>query len=961
MERVTPVHFHRRWMSCRRATPISGCISLRCSFSTTVEQLLNAIETQHFNFSPLQLLSPMAYASIASLIRTMELLLTSDSPMLSLTFDLREEIIELHKKVCSIEALLKNSEKQIHNHMAMTELEARIKRFANVAEDKIEFGLREAMITENETQRGKAREELRESLQRVAKDIDCVQKELKKIQHHKGNQASTLSLLRDTSSSEILPNLDVSNNMVGRDKEKKRMLEELRGGSKDELKVISIVGMGGIGKTTLAKQVFNHPSIQSRFDVRAWATISKEYNVKEILLSLLQSTINIDDKVCSRDEADLADLLQKKLKCRRYLIVIDDIWCYKAWDDTRQCFPIDNNGSRILLTTRHTEVAIYASSSNLHLKMNLMNTDDSWNLFKSKAFANESFAPELETIGEKIASKCQGLPLTIVVVAGLLSKSKRTKEEWENVAKNIKSFVTKDPDEQCLRVLGLSYNYLPNELKACLLYFGIFPEDSEISVKRLVRLWIAEGFLKLEGDFEEEAKNRLQDLVDRCLVLVSQRSADGRNIKTCRIHDLVHELCLREAQSQNFLFIRNDKTESVPRVGYRWISIQERQQTGVDVQNEHGYRSLAHKHCFWLIRMPTDDDNSPLRRIRSIFLFAAPSLSNNSNLELGHLNLIRVLDLTSMNFSSFPLQILSLFLLRYLSFSTRNSFGIPRGLRKLLNLQTFIVRGPVSSFPELIWETTELRHLKLRNFYLPDPPSSSTDGERNFFWSNIQSVSGLIPYCCTKKILSRFQNIKKLCIRGHVYDYRVHEEDMDLRHLVDLHHLETLSIKVDRYQVSHWSSRFHKLPVYVPSAIHFPTKLKKLKLVGTRLSWEELNIVGQWPNLEVLKVKPNACRGLKWRPIEGGFPRLKFLLIEGTNLTRWKATNDHFPALEHLVIKHCFHLVKIPIEFADIYSLQLIELQNCKAKLVASTMRIQEEQESLGSKAVDVRSYNDLG
>ncbi|KAK6774534.1 hypothetical protein RDI58_029773 [Solanum bulbocastanum] len=302
-------------------------------------------------------------------------------------------------------------------------------------------------------------------------------------------------------------------------------------------------------------------------------------------------------------------------------------------------------------------------------------------------------------------------------------------------------------DEQCLHVLGLSYNHLTSDLKACLLYFEFFPEDSEVSVKRLVRLWIAEGFLKLEGDLEEEAKNRLQDLVDRCLVLVSQRSADGRKIKTCRIHDLVHELCLREAQSQNFFFIRNDKTESVPRVGSRWISIQKSRKTGVEFQDEHWFRSLTHKLC-WLIRMPTDDDNSPLRRIRSIFLFAAPSLN---------------------------------------------------------------------------------------------PPSSSIDGERNLFWPNTESVSGLIPYCCTKKILSRFQNIKKLCIRGDVYDYRVHEEDKNLRHLVDLHQLETLSIKVDWFGVNCSDLRFQRSPVYVPSAEHFPTKLNKLKLVGTRLAWADLN------------------------------------------------------------------------------------------------------------------------
>ncbi|KAM3321299.1 hypothetical protein P3S67_008501 [Capsicum chacoense] len=284
----------------------------------------------------------MAYVSTASLVRTMELLLTSDSPMLSVAFYHREEIIALHKKVSSVEAFLKNSEKQISNYAAMTDLEGRIKGFANAAEDKIEFGLREPMIAEAETRRGKADEELCESLQQVAKDIDRVQEESKKIQDHKGRQASTWSLARDTST-EKLPILEVSNNMVGRDKEKKRVLEELRGGSSNELKIIPIVGMGGIGKTTLAKQVFNHPSIQSRFDVRAWATISKEHNVREILLSLLQSIIKIDDKVYSRDEAALADLLQKYLKRRRYLIVMDDIWSYKAWDDTRQCFPIDNN------------------------------------------------------------------------------------------------------------------------------------------------------------------------------------------------------------------------------------------------------------------------------------------------------------------------------------------------------------------------------------------------------------------------------------------------------------------------------------------------------------------------------------------------------------------------------------------------------------------------------------------
>ncbi|KAF3627375.1 hypothetical protein FXO38_28805 [Capsicum annuum] len=152
----------------------------------------------------------------------------------------------------------------------------------------------------------------------------------------------------------------------------------------------------------------------------------------------------------------------------------------------RLCFPSEKEGSGILLTTRNTEVAHDAGKENLSLQMDLMGSDECWNLFKSIAFANEALPSEFETIGKQIAQKCQGLPLTIVVVAGLL-KSKRAREYWENVAKDVKSFFTNDPDKQCSRVLGLSYNHLTSDLKACLLHFGIFPEDSEIPVKNLMR------------------------------------------------------------------------------------------------------------------------------------------------------------------------------------------------------------------------------------------------------------------------------------------------------------------------------------------------------------------------------------------------------------------------------------------------------------------------------------------
>ncbi|PHT73434.1 hypothetical protein T459_24219 [Capsicum annuum] len=228
-----------------------------------------------------------------------------------------------------------------------------------------------------------------------------------------------------------------------------------------------------------------------------------EHNRKEVLLSLLRLTINMDDTVKTRGEAELADMLQKSLKRKRYLIVLDDIWSCEVWDGMRQCFPTeDNAGSRILLTTRNNEVACYAGTENLSLRMSFMDQDESWSLFKSEAFSSEALPYEFETVGKEM-------------------------EDWKSVAKDVTSFVTKNTDERCSRVLGLSYDHLTSDLKTCLLHFGIFPEDSEIPAKELMRTWMAEGFMKLENDLEGEAEKCLQELVDRCLVLVCKKSLDG--------------------------------------------------------------------------------------------------------------------------------------------------------------------------------------------------------------------------------------------------------------------------------------------------------------------------------------------------------------------------------------------------------------------------------------------------
>ncbi|PHT27734.1 hypothetical protein CQW23_32672 [Capsicum baccatum] len=480
-----------------------------------------------------------------------------------------------------------------------------------------------------------------------------------------------------------------------------------------------------------------------------------------------------------------------------------------------------------------------------------------------------------KTIGKQIAEKCHGLPLTIAVVAGLL-KSKRSIEDWENVAKDVKSFVTNDHDKQCSRELGLSYNHLSSDLKTCLMHFGIFPEDSEIPVKRLVRSWMAEGFLQLENDLEGEAEKCLQELVDRCLVLVCKISLDGTKIRSCKVHDLIYDLCVREIQTEN-IFIVNDIVLGLSYSGCVYLSMQIMQPFKRVTGDEICRALLTPVHR----QLRDHNNNDLLKRTRSIFSFRAYSISV-LKLELIHFKLLHVLDLSDIKIASFPQQILSLVWLRYLSLQCRKNFDIPPEICRLWNLQTFIVEKPgrsVITIPEEIWRLMQFRHLKLPEFNLPNPPNQ----------------------------------------------------------------LETLSL-------ADCSSRF-----FQASAKAFPATLKKLKLERTWLSWSDLDIIAELPNLEVLKLIDGACHNNEWHPNVRGFTRLNVLLIENNDLKYWKVTDDNFPVLECLVLKKCRYLKEIPIEFADNHSLQLIELTGCLPELGDSAVRIQKEQQDLGNDPVDVR------
>ncbi|KAK1362625.1 NB-ARC domain-containing protein [Heracleum sosnowskyi] len=260
--------------------------------------------------------------------------------------------------------------------------------------------------------------------------------------------------------------------VVGFDDDARRLVEKLMGG-KNQLQIISVVGMAGLGKTTLVKKVVNEPSIVYHFHVRAWTTVTQEPKKSDVLLGILKSGFDAGIENCS--DMELSVNLKRRLSGQRYLVVMDDIWDGKDWNDLMLCFPDDNVGSRIIFTSRLANLPLQVQYQH---PLRFLTEEESWDLLQYKVFLKERCPSSLSETGFYIARKCQGLPLLIVVLAGILASDRGT-SWWSQVAQDMSSLASKAP-EKYMEALVLSYNHLPNHLKPCFLYFAAFPEDYEI-------------------------------------------------------------------------------------------------------------------------------------------------------------------------------------------------------------------------------------------------------------------------------------------------------------------------------------------------------------------------------------------------------------------------------------------------------------------------------------------------
>ncbi|XP_048502328.1 disease resistance protein RPM1 [Beta vulgaris subsp. vulgaris] len=481
---------------------------------------------------------------------------------------------------------------------------------------------------------------------------------------------------------------------------------------------LAVRGDAGIGKTTVVNQVYEE--VKSQFTLRAWVTVSQSYEPADILLKILQKfqvpenvqhDVKISQDILSASEVFRNYMVQKNLS---YIVVLDDVWDYDLLNNIRVALPSDQNGSRILMTTRNKKVAEdwkYAFINGNVYVAERLSEEYAWELFCKRLFNNNNYPDRaLEEVSREILAKCAGIPLVILAVAGLLV-NKETIAEWKTVRDHLgHEYKTSPTYADTKKIMLYSYHDLPPNLKACFLYFGMFPEDHDIEVSKLVRAWVAEALAKSDGSYtpEEVAENYVNNLIERGLVMRISHNMKNITIflpteselfeSSVRIHDVLHEIIREKSKELDFCEFLLENSQEIDKNGKpRRLSI----------------NSISKSLNLQDIRTRWDNACS----IRSLLLNKCTNCGNLLKEILPQFaDMLRVLHLEESEIDGqIPHEVANLQNLRLLRLCIRNIQNLPTLVCQLINLETLdiynrSINKPVA-LPTDIKGLQNLKHL----------------------------------------------------------------------------------------------------------------------------------------------------------------------------------------------------------------------------------------------------------
>ncbi|KAG8378689.1 hypothetical protein BUALT_Bualt07G0011400 [Buddleja alternifolia] len=869
----------------------------------------------------------MADAAVEFLLENLQQLLLYHAHLIS---DAKNQVETLENDLRLFKAFLKDSTKKRRKDDSLRELVRQIRDVVYEAEDIIDAFVTQAAESKSKNYFLRAFQ-TPVKLLGIAKEVEAIGGKVRAIYGDKSKLDFATLSVADGGAEETEAPLVRQENVVGFEDEAEKIIGYLTNEA-DYLDVISIIGMPGLGKTTLAGKIYRDPAIQYEFPTRIWVYVSQEFTKKDVFISILREFTRITDEMYKKSDHDLAREVSSHLERGKFLIVMDDVWTAEDWDKLQIAFPKSNKAGKILITSRHEDVAHHANRIRGPHNLRFLTQEESWLLLRLEVFGKPECPSELEVLGKLISEQCGRLPLAIVVIGGILVKKFSASEEmtarknaWRKVSESVSTYLNEDPQRRMEKIISLSYDKLPYHLRACFLYLGMFPEDFEIPVWKLIRMWIAEGFIQQKTGItlEETAENYLEDLINRNLVRIDKMRRDGR-VKTCRIHDMLRDFCRIEAGNEKENFLQEIKKSS----------------DGVfdpPVDDVKKFRRICiHSN---VLNFVCSRPYGP--RVRSFVCFSKEEItlpSENVSTIPAAFKLLRVLDAKPVKFTKIPSDLYHLVHLRHIALSF-NLGVLPSSFSKLWNIQTLIVdtTSRTLDIKADIWKMIQLRHLKTNaSATLPKTGKSSKEGQK------LQTLGTISPQSCTDEVFDRAGNLKKVGIRGKLATLLDGKNGGSFDSLGKLGSLEKLKLLNDVFPSPPSEGQLRGLP----QPYKFPPKLRSLTLSDTFLDWSKMCVLGLLENLEVLKLKDKAFMGKCWEAADGGFRQLEVLLIGRTDLVFWVASAHHFPRLRRLELENCEELREVPIGLADIRSFQYLDLYRTK-HAAGSAKKIREAKEKM--------------
>ncbi|KAH0715581.1 hypothetical protein KY284_008486 [Solanum tuberosum] len=717
--------------------------------------------------------------------------------------------------------------------------------------------------------------------------------------------------------------------IFGRQKEIKYLIDRLlsQDASGGNLTVVPIVGIGGLGKTTLAKVVYNDEKVKNRFGLRAWYCVSEPYDALRITKGLLQGLGSFD----SKDDGNLNQLqvkLKESLKGKKFLVVLDDVWndTYSEWDSLRNVFVQGDMGSKIIVTTRKGSVAQMMCADRCAITMGTLSSEDSWALFKRHSLENRDH-PELEEVGKKIADKCKGLPLALKALAGVL-RGISDVDEWRSILKS-EIWEQKSCWNGILPALMLSYNDLPAHLKQCFAFCAIYPKDYQFRKDQLIYLWIANGLVKqlCSGNkcFDELRSRSLFERVPESK-WTSERFL---------MHDLVNDLA--QIASSNLC-----------------IRLEENEGSHMLEQSRHMSYSMGQEGDFEKLKPLSKSEQLRTLLPTNISYFSQLISKRVLHNILPRLTSLRALSLSGYKIKELPNDLfIKLKLLRFLDLSGTHIRKLPDSICALYNLETLLLSSchRLGELPLQMEKLINLHHLDITN---------TSPLKILLHLSKLKSLQVLVgaKFLIDGSVGLRMEDL------GEVENLYGSVSVLELQNVVDKR--EAVKAKMrEKNHVEKLSLEWSGSTAYdsqtereILDELHPHTNIKQVEITGYR-GKKISNWLADPLFLKLVQLSLSDCKDCDSLPALGQLPSLKFLSIRGmhgitevteefygnssskkpfnslekldfADMPEWKQWHvlgsGEFPLLEYLSIEKCPKLMgKLPENLSSLTTLRISE------------------------------------